>query len=620
MNFPSSLIFFVSAFAIFTLPVAFACEDGVPCGKPSCPEYLRSLKRKQSDSNEPTFQAEKVQRVPLPLDSASLTSPTQKEIERAVAKGKIEAAEELLQQVAVTQSISEVSRYLELYPQILELENEYGSRLPHFAAEKGHVGIIRLLLNNPVLHSKNKDDTTAIHAAASSGQFEVVQLLMTTRLIMSINRLGQTALHLAAHFGHTEVVKLLMNTRLLMSTDHNSQTALHYAALNGQAEVVKLLMNTPLLMSTNQSKQTALHYATSNGQAEVVKLLMNTPLLMSTDFKNQTALHYAASNGQAEVVKLLMNTPLLELLTSDGYNAFHLGAVNNKIEVVKLLLNTPLVRQKFTDENSRCNAIHLAVIKHYPEVAILLLLSEPDLVFEKILGQFTVENPTFRDSTPLEIAQEPSRAQSFKEFIELAQSLIAFKDGNVAELVQHIKSGKAWSPLLFANSLARTPLDRTALNKLRGSIQETIFSLEAEFDIKANQRVCKLALGLISSEQAVIAPCYSAQFKEVLKLVQARLMGSLQDGCARALALGLQNWDRYYTSKNSDRLQATPYNSFSGDSSYIRTASILLSNLVPSHDGTAARDLCEIWKSIPPADRLFADPKGFAETILGNLE
>jgi hypothetical protein len=268
-------------------------------------------------------------------------------------------------------------------------------------------------------------------------------------------------------------------------------------------------------------------------------------------------------------------------------------------------------------EQTGCNAIHLAVFKRHPEVAILLLLSEPDLVFQKISRQITVETSPFRNSTPLEIAQVPSRAQSFREFIELAQSLIAFKDGNVAKLVQHIKDGKAWSPLLFAHYLARIPFDRTALNQVRGSLQEAIFSLDAEFDPKSTQHTCKV-VGLVSPEQAVLAPCYSAQLKEVLNLVQARLMGSLQDGCARALALGLKNMGRYYTSKYADRLQATPYNSFSGNSSYTRTASILATNLVPSQDGTAAQDLCEIWKSISPADRLFTDPKGFAEKLLGD--
>ncbi|XP_033736705.1 serine/threonine-protein phosphatase 6 regulatory ankyrin repeat subunit A-like isoform X2 [Pecten maximus] len=118
----------------------------------------------------------------------------------------------------------------------------------HLAAQSGHEGLVRLLLNSPGVQadvSTNAQGAIPLHLAAQGGHTAVVSLLLsksTTQLHLKDKR-GRTALHLAAANGHIDMVALLLGQGAdINACDKNGWTALHFSAKAGYLTVVKLLV------------------------------------------------------------------------------------------------------------------------------------------------------------------------------------------------------------------------------------------------------------------------------------------------------------------------------------------------------------------------------------------
>jgi tRNA threonylcarbamoyladenosine modification (KEOPS) complex Pcc1 subunit len=85
----------------------------------------------------------------------------------------------------------------------------------HFAASKGHLPVVELLVNNGAfLDASNIWDKTPLHFAANNGHLDVVQYLVEkgARTEATSNKKRFTPLHLAAQFNHRDVVKYLVES------------------------------------------------------------------------------------------------------------------------------------------------------------------------------------------------------------------------------------------------------------------------------------------------------------------------------------------------------------------------------------------------------------------------
>ena len=83
---------------------------------------------------------------------------------------------------------------------------------------------------------------------------------------------GWTPLHWAAFRGHEGVVKLLINNKASVDIKNNhAETPLHYAAYNGHEGVAELLLkhNSIDVNATNGYNETPLHFAAENGHEGV---------------------------------------------------------------------------------------------------------------------------------------------------------------------------------------------------------------------------------------------------------------------------------------------------------------------------------------------------------------
>ncbi|KAH8816506.1 hypothetical protein F5884DRAFT_896275 [Xylogone sp. PMI_703] len=113
------------------------------------------------------------------------------------------------------------------------------------AAAEGHIGVVKLLLENgadiTILSNRR---WTPLHLASYNGHIEVVKLLLEKGAdVTIINNRGWTPLHLASYNGYIEVVKLLLGKGADITTASNTGwTPLKSASDNGHGEVVKLLL------------------------------------------------------------------------------------------------------------------------------------------------------------------------------------------------------------------------------------------------------------------------------------------------------------------------------------------------------------------------------------------
>ena len=184
------------------------------------------------------------------------------------------------------------------------------------AALGGHEGVVRLLLDRKEVNpdSRDKGGQTPLSEAAKNGHEGVVRLLLDRGEVNpdSRNRRGQTALWWAAVYGHEVIVKLLLYRKEVNpdSKDDDGQTPLWFAASGGHEGVLKQLLDRKEVNpdSRDSYNQTPLWAAAWGGHEEIVKLLLDRKEVNPGwgSYASTTPLSNAAKNGHERVVKLLL--------------------------------------------------------------------------------------------------------------------------------------------------------------------------------------------------------------------------------------------------------------------------------------------------------------------------
>jgi cytohesin len=156
--------------------------------------------------------------------------------------------------------------------------NNNGSTPLHIAAYKGHVEIVKILLDRGAdLNAKDNTGHAPLHWAAIEGHVDVVRVLLDRGANPNAkNNTGHTPLHNAAYFGHVEIVKILLDRGAdLNAKDNTGHAPLHWAAIEGHVDVVRVLLDRGANPNAkNNTGHTPLHNAAYFGHVEIVKLLL----------------------------------------------------------------------------------------------------------------------------------------------------------------------------------------------------------------------------------------------------------------------------------------------------------------------------------------------------------
>nr|MBA3706715.1 ankyrin repeat domain-containing protein [Bacteroidota bacterium] len=216
----------------------------------------------------------------------------------------------------------------------------------HFAAEKGHLDAVKLLLNNDNMNQIGTHDQTSLHFASIAGKKDVVELLLSYGADLQIQTdYGYTPLHLAAIKGHDDIVKLLLtNGANPNCTADNNRPPMHFAVAAGHCEIVKILLKYKAKLNiVDDDGDTLFHLGAYNGHYKIMELLLKNAVkenINVLNIKRYTPLNLAILQGHVEIVKLLLEHGADVNLQVDGVTALHIATKNSgSPALIELLLN-----------------------------------------------------------------------------------------------------------------------------------------------------------------------------------------------------------------------------------------------------------------------------------------
>ncbi|CAN1304458.1 Ankyrin repeat-containing protein ITN1 [Linum perenne] len=281
------------------------------------------------------------------------------ELHLAAQRGDLAAVRHMLEEISAQMMgtlggadfDAEVS---EIRSAVVNEVNELGETALFTAAEKGHLDIVKELLQfttKQAVALKNKAGFDALHIAASQGHQEIVKVLLELdpSLSKTVGQSNASPLVSAAAKGHTRVVEELLakDPSLLDMTKSNGKNALHLAARQGYVEIVSALLerDPQLARRTDKKGQTALHMAVKGVSSEVVRLLLSVDaaIVMLPDRHGNTALHVATRKKRVEIVHELLYLPdtNVNALTRDHKTAIDIAnglPLSEEISEIKEIL------------------------------------------------------------------------------------------------------------------------------------------------------------------------------------------------------------------------------------------------------------------------------------------
>ncbi|KAF3057647.1 Ankyrin-3 [Trichoderma lentiforme] len=240
----------------------------------------------------------------------------------------------------------------------------------HIAVRNGDETIVQLIASreNADLEVEDEDSFTPLHLAAQSGHLGILKLLIDRGAKINVcGGKGLTPLHLAAEKGHVALAKFLIHNGAEIDclSDVNAQP-LHLAAEAGHVALVKVLLeHNADVESKTGIDQTPLIFASAAGNLETVRCLVSHGAMPDQkDSNGHTALSVAARWGYRQIIDILLNAVAsdddLEWEQADLNKALQTAIRWNWLPIVKRLLVVGAeIKSKDRDgDSSLCNAMH----------------------------------------------------------------------------------------------------------------------------------------------------------------------------------------------------------------------------------------------------------------------
>ncbi|XP_038076846.1 ankyrin repeat and death domain-containing protein 1A-like isoform X3 [Patiria miniata] len=292
---------------------------------------------------------------------------------------------------------------------LVKCENKQGLTIVHCAASRGHVNVLKYIVDNLLEEdSMDSDDEesgllpglgamqgkmTGLFGAAASyvglkdkkdqGQATKKTKFRPESSFLEHRCSGQgskTPIHLAAENGRVEATKFLIQVKCnKLARTADGSTALHLAAKRGHIEMVHLLLENNLDIDIrNEEGMTPLLFAADEGHANVVELLLRQKadcnVKANEKRKEMAAVHFAAQNNHSSVIKVLCNFGVdLDAKCQGGNTAIHLASIADRIEVLQTLISKGANVNAFNDKKRQ--ALHEATENNLTDVVETLLIA-----------------------------------------------------------------------------------------------------------------------------------------------------------------------------------------------------------------------------------------------------
>lgn len=249
----------------------------------------------------------------------------------------------------------------------------------HDAALKGDLAMVKeLLAKDPaLLNAKGRNEKALLHWAAQGGHVKIVKYLLAKgAAVNELNIQKETALVYAAEGGHLKLAELLIarGAKVNIKTTLDA-SPIHYALWAGKTEMVKLFLKKGAEFKLSRGQGfTLLHEAAGGEAPEIVDLLLKKG--MAVDLKTgfgATPLHYAALHGTPEIVSLLIKKGAdVNAVSQNGWWPLGLAVSKGNAQVVARLLEAG-AKTDINDKETQLTPLHAAAAKGYGKICVLLI-------------------------------------------------------------------------------------------------------------------------------------------------------------------------------------------------------------------------------------------------------
>lgn len=194
-------------------------------------------------------------------------------------------ADETALYIAADNNLHEIFTFLLQFCdlQTVMIRSKSGMDAFHVAAKRGHLGIVKELLDlwPELCKSCDSTNTSPLYSAAVQDHLDVVTAILDADVssIRIVRKNGKTSLHTAARYGLLRMVKVLIerDAGIVCIKDKKGQTALHMAVKGQCPDVVDELLaaDHSILNERDKKGNTAVHIATRKCRPQIVSLLLS---------------------------------------------------------------------------------------------------------------------------------------------------------------------------------------------------------------------------------------------------------------------------------------------------------------------------------------------------------
>ncbi|KAK2192772.1 hypothetical protein NP493_23g05038 [Ridgeia piscesae] len=214
----------------------------------------------------------------------------------------------------------------------------------HYAAVRGHVGIVQKLITTGVdVNTRDGDNRTPLHWAATSGWVNVAEFLIANGASVNIvQKDGFSALHAATCLGHMHMCRFLLAEGAEVNrTDRDGWSPLHMATCYGHPEVVRLFLSSGAKVNQRtRDEETALHIAVDPANLDIIGDLISAGArLEGRNINGFTPFFDAVWRNKYTVCKYLIDMGAdVNVKNNAGHSAMYIATVRAAKSFMKLIV------------------------------------------------------------------------------------------------------------------------------------------------------------------------------------------------------------------------------------------------------------------------------------------